>query len=94
MGEDKTAGDIIEQIIRLVIVGPLIGLCWGWVISTWIRRMEIDPVLEVNISLFGSYLLFYTCEYTSLHASGILALVTMGIYMQTKSVSHRQSANQ
>ena len=54
--------------------------------------MEIDPVLEVNIMLFGSYLLFYTCEYTPIHTSGILALVAMGVYMSTKSHSDRESS--
>ncbi len=41
-------------------------------------------MLEVNITVFGSYLLFYMSQDTILDVSGILALVAMGLYMTNK----------
>ena len=46
--------------------------------------MHSNPILEVNLTLLSSYLLFYTAEMTSLHVSGILAVVAMGLYMSRK----------
>jgi len=38
-------------------------------------------VLEINCTVSISYLLFYLAESTSLHVSGIIAIVVMGLYM-------------
>ena len=39
-----------------------------------------QPILEINITLFGAYLLFYAAE-SILKVSGILAMVALGLYM-------------
>ena len=38
-------------------------------------------MLEVNATIFMSYILFFVAESTSVHVSGILAIVALGLYM-------------
>ena len=38
----------------------------------------------MNLTIFGSYLLFYMSQDTLIDVSGILALVAMGLYMNNK----------
>jgi NhaP-type Na+/H+ or K+/H+ antiporter len=45
------------------------------------KRIHNHAMLEVNLTIFASYLLFYTAEETILKVSGILGMVTMGLYM-------------
>lgn len=54
--------------------------------------MEVDAVLEVNLMLFSSYLLFYICEFTPVHTSGVLALVAYGIYLGNAMHEQRESS--
>ena len=68
---------------QLSLGGPILGFVWGSVMSFWLSRIVNQPILEINITLFGAYLLFYTAE-SILHVSGILAMVALGLYM-TKS---------
>ena len=37
--------------------------------------------MEANLTVCLPYILFYTAEHHDVHVSGILALVTMGLYM-------------
>jgi NhaP-type Na+/H+ or K+/H+ antiporter len=76
-----TAGDVILQFFRLSAGGPLLGLVSGVLISFWMKRIQNIPMLEANLTIFASYLLFYSAEETILKVSGILAMVTMGLYM-------------
>jgi CPA1 family monovalent cation:H+ antiporter len=48
-------------------------------------------VLEVNSTIFVSYIVFFLAESTKLHVSGILAIVFLGLYM-TNSGKTRISA--
>ena len=53
----------------------------GIIVTYWLSRIHNNYVIEVNVTVFGAYLLFYLTEGTSLHMSGILALVALGLYM-------------
>lgn len=48
--------------------------------SFWLSWIVNQPILEINITLFGAYLLFYAAE-SILKVSGILAMVALGLYM-------------
>jgi NhaP-type Na+/H+ or K+/H+ antiporter len=61
----------------------VIGFIAGWILVTWLGHIHAQPVLEVNITVCFAYLTFYICEVFA-GASGILALVTMGVYMNYK----------
>jgi NhaP-type Na+/H+ or K+/H+ antiporter len=39
------------------------------------------PKLETNLTFCFAYLVFYVAELPSLHVSGILAIVFLGLYM-------------
>jgi Na+/H+ antiporter len=58
--------------------GVLIGLAVGWVIAEIRRRIDDIPV-EITISLLSGYAGYLPAE--ALHASGVLAAVTVGIVL-------------
>ena len=61
--------------------GPLLGLLFGMIMKAALSRIHNKPIMEANLTVVMPYILFYTAEYHSIHVSGILALVTMGLYM-------------
>jgi Na+/H+ antiporter len=58
--------------------GVLIGLVAGWVLAEVRRRID-DPLVETTISLLSGYAGYVPAE--QLGASGVLAAVTVGIYI-------------
>jgi Na+/H+ antiporter len=58
--------------------GVLIGLAVGWVIAEIRRRID-DAMVEITISLLSGYAGYLPAE--QLHASGVLAAVTVGIVL-------------
>ena len=70
-----------EALLRFLLNaagGVAIGLAVGWVVANVRRRIENPPV-ENSISLFTSYFAYLPAD--ALGVSGILAAVTVGIYM-------------
>jgi monovalent cation/hydrogen antiporter len=61
-----------------VVGGIAIGIAVGYVVRNVRRRLD-DPPLEVTISLLTGYLAFLPAQ--AIGASGVLAAVTVGIYM-------------
>ena len=49
--------------------------------SYWIKRIIRDNVLSVTVMVIGAYLCFWVAEFTFLKVSGILSIVTLGLYM-------------
>jgi NhaP-type Na+/H+ or K+/H+ antiporter len=80
-GVELTFGDVVLKFMRLSFGGPLLGVVGGFVISNILKYIHNNFVLEVNTTIFGSYLIFFIAESTSVHVSGILAIVSLGLYM-------------
>ena len=80
-GESLSALDVIGKFFRLSLGGPLLGLLFGAGMVFWMKRIYNDSVMERTLMLFTTYLAFYIAEATSLHVSGILAIVALGLYM-------------
>mmetsp|Transcript_29366 Transcript_29366/g.44326 ORF Transcript_29366/g.44326 Transcript_29366/m.44326 type:complete len:327 (+) Transcript_29366:728-1708(+) len=80
-GNSLTFMDIVIKFIRLSIGGPLLGILGGIIMSFILKRIHNQFVLEVNTTIFISYLIFFIAESTAVHVSGILAVVAMGLYM-------------
>jgi len=80
-GNSPTFMDIVIKFCRLSFGGPLLGVVCGAIMSFILHRTHNNFVLEVNTTIFISYLLFFIAESTSVHVSGILAVVCMGLYM-------------
>eukprot|EP00354_Favella_ehrenbergii_P005389 CAMPEP_0170454136 /NCGR_PEP_ID=MMETSP0123-20130129/2489_1 /TAXON_ID=182087 /ORGANISM="Favella ehrenbergii, Strain Fehren 1" /LENGTH=343 /DNA_ID=CAMNT_0010716749 /DNA_START=444 /DNA_END=1476 /DNA_ORIENTATION=- len=82
-GEEMTAGKMIGMFGKMSLLGPLLGLAFGMLMSFILSRLHNEPILEANLTLCLPYILFYVSEHPAVHVSGILALVACGLYMTT-----------
>ena len=67
--------------IRLTVGGILVGLIFGILVSIWMKRIIKDHALSIVITIIGSYLSFYLCEFTWLKFGGVTAVVVQGLYL-------------
>ena len=79
-GEGATVLGVVTNFVRMSIGGPILGICVGFLISIWMKKILRDAVLSVTITFIGCYLCFYLAEFTWLHVSGILSLVSLGLF--------------
>lgn len=82
--------DIVQSIImffRLSCGGPLLGLLTGWLSVAWLKHILKDNLLIVQIVAVAIYFMFFVAE-NFLKVSGILALVTLGLYLGTNAKMH------
>ncbi len=61
-----------------VVAGAAIGLAIGWVVARLRRSIENPPV-EMAISISTAYFAYLPAE--AVHVSGVIAAVTVGVYM-------------
>ena len=87
-GADLTFGEILVKFIRLSGGGPILGILAGVFLTTMLSRIHNQHVLEVNSTIFVSYLTFFIAESTAVHVSGILAIVCLGLYMTNSGKTH------
>ena len=80
-GNHQDLGDIILRFIRMIFGGAILGTGMGIVMTFWMRFMHNNPLLEVNLTVFATYLVFFIAEFTHLEVSGVLSVVAMGLYM-------------
>ena len=80
-GNPATIWGVVFKFIRLSIGGPLLGFIVGIIVEQILARIHNQFVLEVNTTIYASYLMFFLAESTNLKVSGILALVAFGLYM-------------
>jgi CPA1 family monovalent cation:H+ antiporter len=64
------------------IGGIAIGLAVGWVVANVRERLD-DPPVEITISILTAYLAYLPAE--ELGASGVVAAVTVGLYMGSQT---------
>lgn len=81
-GRSNSLLEVIYSFGRLSVGGPLFGFVIGFLISKWLRRIVNDEILIINITFVMCYLLFFFSE-TYFNVSGILALVTLGLFMSS-----------
>jgi len=74
--------DAVAQFFIVAIGGVLVGLAIAWVIAQIHMRLD-DPTIETVITLLTPYLAYLLAE--SLHVSGVLATVAVGIYLSRRS---------
>ena len=80
-GDSLTVPEIAGKFCQMSIGGPLVGLAFGFIMKFLLSRTYNQPTMEANITVCLPYICFYVCEHEKVHVSGILALVTMGLYM-------------
>jgi CPA1 family monovalent cation:H+ antiporter len=78
-----TVSEGLLKLLWLTVGGILIGLALGWVIEQIERQLE-DATIEITLSILSPYVLYLAAE--AVHASGVLAVVTAGLYLTVKSV--------
>jgi len=69
--------------VRVTIGGPLFGWVCGKIAIFWLSYVFNDYLVEIMITLVSTYLTYYIGEEV-LQVSGVLAVVTMGIEINTK----------
>ncbi len=74
-----TEGNAIAQFFIVAIGGITIGIIIGGIIVTWIKNVYNDPFFEITVIVGAAYLTFFIAE--TMHVSGVLGLVTLGLIM-------------
>ena len=77
-------GSAVAMGLWAIVGGITIGLGIGWVVMRLHRSLE-DPLIESVLTLLTPYAAFIPAEH--FHASGVLAVVTMGLYVSRHSHS-------
>lgn len=70
------------QLVATGVGGVAIGLAVGWLIGVVRARIDDAPI-EITLSLFTPYAAYIAAE--ALHVSGILAAVSVGLYLGARS---------
>jgi monovalent cation/hydrogen antiporter len=76
------AGEAAVDLIVSVAGGVGIGLAIGWLATAAFRRVD-DAPLSILLSVLVAYVAFAICE--EIEASGVLAVVTLGLYLGARS---------
>ncbi len=79
----------LGSIVYSTLVGGAIGLAVGFV-GRWLRNRIDDPPIEIAGSILLAYVAYLPAE--EIHASGVLAAVTAGLYLGWHSSSGAFSA--
>ncbi|MDA0174847.1 Na+/H+ antiporter [Solirubrobacter taibaiensis] len=81
-----SAGSVFEigfEFVGVAVAGIAIGLAVGWVFAH-LRRIVTDPSLDVALSVLTPFVAYVPAE--ELHVSGVLATVTAGLYIGSRSL--------
>jgi len=81
-GQTPTVAGGIVRMGYLILAGIVIGLAIGWIVD-WIEQHIDDAPLEIALSILVPYAAYFTAD--KVRASGVLAVVTCGIYLSRKS---------
>lgn len=72
-----------QLFLELTLGAIILGVIFGFLSSNLIKFVRNDAILTLNITVVSCYILYFTAEYVDLgiHVSGIMSLVSMGLYM-------------
>ena len=72
----------VLTLVWLIVGGVALGLVVGWVVD-WIERRIEDGPIEITLSLLVPYAAYLAAN--AVHASGVLAVVTCGLFLSRRS---------
>lgn len=75
-GADMSAADAVLEFVKVVGMGGLIGLAFGFAASQVIHRVD-DPMIEITATTIAAYGSFAVAE--QFHYSGVIATVVAGM---------------
>jgi NhaP-type Na+/H+ or K+/H+ antiporter len=68
--------------------GIFFGLLFGFIALFFLKRINYNGVLVVTIMIIFCYSIYMLMEFTVIKVSGIIALVTYGIFMGAFGKAH------
>ena len=82
-GISMSPTEMVKLFISLTVGGVVLGIIFGMIASQVLKMITNDPILTVNTTLISCYLIYFVAENIDLgiHVSGIMALVSMALYM-------------
>ncbi len=78
-GAGSDTSPIIE-FLRVAVGGTLLGLLIGYIVIAWVKKVFNDALVEITVIVAAAYMTFYVAEHF-LHVSGVLGLVSFGLFM-------------
>ena len=89
MGHDFTVAHGLLRLVEVVVGGVIYGLVVAIVIGR-IRRYVRDPSVQILVTLVTPFVAYVPAE--ELHVSGVLATVTCGVYLGTRTEGMLQAS--
>ncbi|CAD8090636.1 unnamed protein product [Paramecium primaurelia] len=80
IGGGVTFGGVLLNFFRNSIVGPILGVVVGFFGALWARRIVGDDVEVGWLTFIFTYLTFYWAEFCFFKTSGLLAVVSLGLF--------------
>jgi CPA1 family monovalent cation:H+ antiporter len=68
--------------------GVAIGAACGYLVSRWVKFID-EPLIETTITIVAAYGVYLLAD--TLHMSGILAVIVVGLFLASYSRSHSMS---
>jgi CPA1 family monovalent cation:H+ antiporter len=75
----------------MVVSGIAIGLIFGWVFMQAHKRLPTDASSDIALTLIEPYFLYWVAE--QVHSSGVLAVVTGGLFLSNKRLTFLSSSS-
>ena len=72
--------------IRVALGGPLFGYIMARLAIFWLSRVFNNAVVEITITMASAYITYYIGD-ALLGVSGVLAVVTLGLEMNSRRTS-------
>jgi monovalent cation/hydrogen antiporter len=82
VGTTVTASDVVLDFVVKAAGGVAIGLAAGWLFGR-LRAMVSEPSIDLVLSILTPFVAYVPAE--KLHVSGVLAVVTAGVVIGTRS---------
>eukprot|EP00930_Biecheleria_cincta_P066225 TRINITY_DN5227_c0_g3_i1.p1 TRINITY_DN5227_c0_g3~~TRINITY_DN5227_c0_g3_i1.p1 ORF type:complete len:1113 (+),score=219.34 TRINITY_DN5227_c0_g3_i1:32-3370(+) len=73
-------GEAFSMLLRLALGGPALGLAVSLIVHVWLAKSKNFSV-EMMIIFISVFALFFVAEHSSIHVSGVLAVVTFGLFI-------------
>ncbi|CAI5993100.1 unnamed protein product [Closterium sp. NIES-64] len=77
LGYSFSPGDIVAFMCRVFFGGIALGMAFGVVSLLWLRTVFNDYIIEITITICGSYMAFFANAVTNM--SGVMSDMTLGI---------------
>ncbi|HWM10947.1 MAG TPA: Na+/H+ antiporter [Solirubrobacteraceae bacterium] len=85
IGTTVTASDVVTDFVVKAAGGIAIGLAAGWLFSR-LRGMTREPSIDLVLSILTPFVAYVPAEH--IHVSGVLAVVTAGVVIGSRSQEH------